>query len=218
MKSWLLLLFIIVLGGAGYFALHRKPISAASPSAPIATSVETEKFRTSEPLKRVMELYQTESERVGKADPDPKATQIRLQGLAANLNAEEVQWLVKQALDPKIEMDARFFAVYLVGLNPHPSSVEALSQVAASPLPESKKAKEWKADRYLRMNAIEGMCTQAHCKLSETRDHLLDVQTALQDEPLRDFVNRCLYACQYGKPIAQREKEIFRKARLEATK
>ena len=50
-------------------------------------------------MKRIMDLYERESRRVGKIDSDPKGTEKRLEESARELTDEELRWLESQAVD-----------------------------------------------------------------------------------------------------------------------
>src|SRR4051812_4969863 len=118
---------LLLVGGAFFFfrspaATKPGPVADATVAAPPA-SADAKVFRAGVPKKRIMDLYETESVRVGKTDPDPAATQKRLEVVAGELSAEEVQWLERQALDPKSDTDARFFAVYMMGLSPQSAAI-----------------------------------------------------------------------------------------------
>ncbi len=209
---------LLVMGGAFFFfrrPLAEAPLVSAPALAPVAAPVSPAlaAFRAEPPRKRVMELYERESARVGKVDPDPKATQKRLEEVARELKPEEISWLEAQAIDPAVEMDARFFAVYLMGLSSQGSAVQALYRVAMKPVPVTKNERRDSEERAQRMSAVEGMCTPENCKLPEARDQLKEIIALAQDEMVRDRAHRCLYACQYGKPVAEQDKEALRRIR-----
>ena len=75
---------------------------------------------------------------VGRVDPDPKATQKRLEENARELSPEEIRWLELQAADFKNDADARFFAAYMLGLSHREAAIEALGRLALSPIPATK--------------------------------------------------------------------------------
>lgn len=156
-----------------------------------------------------MELYEKESARVGKVDPDPKATEARLREAAKDLKPEEISWLEGQASDARTMMDARFFAVYLLGLSQQEASIGSLSRIALSEVPPSKNERLFIENRALRASAVEGMCTPENCKQPLAREKLLEVVANQRDEWIRDRANRCLYACQYGKRVEDADKEAL---------
>lgn len=164
-------------------------------------------------MKRVMDLYERESARVGKVDPNPKLTQQRLEVAARELKPEEIAWLESQAVDASLDMDARFFSVYLMGLSSQPAAVQALFRVAMKPVPVTKNERRDSEERAQRMGAVEGMCTPANCKIPESIDQLMEIVSSAQDEWVRDRANRCLQSCKYGKPVQEQDKEALRKLR-----
>jgi hypothetical protein len=174
---------------------------------------EVQAFRAATPLKRVQEFYLQESQRVGKVDPDPSLTQRRLTGVAHELNAEEIAWLSKQALDRKTDGDARFFAAYLLALSDQPQAIGSLSQIALSAIPASKNERTTAEERMIRGQAVEGI---AHnCKQEGAREALLDVVEKQNDEFLRDRAHRALYTCATGKTLEEQDKEALKKLRGE---
>ncbi|HEY8280114.1 MAG TPA: hypothetical protein VIH99_10850 [Bdellovibrionota bacterium] len=164
-------------------------------------------------MKRVMELYETESKRVGSVDPDPKATQKRLESIARQLKKEEIEWLERQSMDPLSDADARFFAVYLMGLSAQESAVASLTRIATQPIHPSKNARKNSEERSLRASAVEGMSRSCKEFPGAVKDGLLEVISGQTDEFLRDRAHRGLYACQTGKQIEEQDKEALRKVR-----
>ena len=213
----LFLLLCVLLGGAFYFLRPRLPAGPALPPAPeTATTVLTStqiatSFGTARPLERVVKLYESESARIGRNDPDPDLTQKRLEKAAKELSAEELAWLGLQALDEKNEMDARFFATYLAALAPGAAAVGTLKAIALQPLPKTKNEMRFAEERALRMQAVEGL--SRNCK--DAKDALLEV-VAVYDESIRDRAHRALYACQTGRKIEDGDKEALEKLRKKA--
>ena len=117
----------------------------------------TKSFRDEEPMKRIMDLYERESRRVGKIDSDPKGTEKRLEESARELTDEELRWLESQAVDIRNDADARFFAAYLMGLSHRQASVVALGRIALLPLPASKNPRIIEQERAFRASAVEGL-------------------------------------------------------------
>lgn len=199
-------LLLLGMGGAALFFYFRAPAPSPSAlesvapasSAANATSTNTAAFPSAPPMKRVMDLYESESQRVGKVDPDPALTEKRLTAAAKDLTADEIAWLGEQALDRAGEMDARFFATYLAALSRSEASVATLHKIATTPIPVSKNEMRMQEERALRMQAIEGL--SRNCPLASAKDALLDI-VGVEDEGVRDLAHRALYACHTGKKI-----------------
>lgn len=183
-------------------------VSAASVSGtPAAPSVQD--FRAAPKENRLEEFYQAESRRIGAIDPDPKATQARLEGVAAELTKEEMKWLASRALSGKTEGDARFFAAYMLALTPHESSLEMLRAIALSPVPQHKNQGLVELERQIRAQAVEGISRKRES--AAARDGLLDVVEKQDDEFLRDRAHRGLHAWQTGRPVEEQDEEGLRK-------
>lgn len=215
-SKWLLsLLALLLLGGAGFFLFFRgsetppadTSLSALQSPAPAAAPAPSP-FPSAPPMKRVMDLYEAESKRIGQVDPDPALTEKRLRAAAKELNPDEVAWLGDQALDPENSMDARFFATYLAALGSSEAGVATLRRIALSPVPPSKNERRVEEERVLRMQAVEGLGRS--CALTSAKDSLLDVVSAA-DEIVRDRAHRALYACQTGKRIEDADKAAIQK-------
>lgn len=164
-------------------------------------------------MKRVMDLYESESKRVGQIDKDPKATEKRLEENAKDLSPEEIRWLETQAADRKNDPDARFFAAFMMGLAHKAEAVEGLGRLAVSPIPPTKNERLAEQERVFRSSAIEGMSLSCKDFPVAVKDGLTDVIARQSDEFLRDRANRGLYACQFGKPIEAQDKEALEKVR-----
>lgn len=173
-------------------ALVRGVPKQTIPSSSPALSPEAAKFMAAPPVQRVQELYKSESERVGAIDPDPKATEARLREVAAALRPEEFDWLRDQALNPKENADARFFATYLVALSGQAGSLSALRAIVISPLPKTKIEAQLDLERQIRAQGMEGLSRM--CREPGARDALLEGEQAHADEFLRDRAHRNLYA------------------------
>jgi hypothetical protein len=209
-----LLLLLLALGEAFFFsaprgsAPRREDAAVAPAPAPV-----TPAFKAGPPMKRVMDLYESESKRVGQIDNDPSATQKRLEESARELSPEEIRWLETQATDRKNDADARFFAAYMMGLSHKVEAVEGLGRLAVSPIPATKVDRLAEQERVFRANAIEGMSLACKDFPITVKDGLTDVIARQPDESLRDRANRGLYACQFGKTIEQQDKEALRAVR-----
>jgi len=166
-------------------------------------------------MKRVMDLYEAESKRVGKIDPDPKLTEKRLSAAALDLSAEEISWLGSQSLDATLDMDARFFATYLVGLSPSEASLATLKKIATSAVPQLKNERRMQEERVLRMQAVEGISHK--CPLPSAKDELLEI-VSVQDPGVRDRAHRALYACHTGKKIEDGDTEALQKLQKDETR
>ena len=182
--------------GLFYLAHHTERPSPAQLEAAQAAvrpaSPEVQQFRGETPVKRVEQLYNAESERVGKIDPDPKATQERLKALSAELTPEEYAWLKERALNRKEPADARFFSTYLTGLSPQSAALPALREIAVTPLPKLKSESQLDIEKQIRALATEGISRM--CKNGAAREALLDVEHTHEDEFLKDRAHRALYA------------------------
>lgn len=182
----------------------------------VAVREEAEDYRKSKHGKRVEELYEKESKRVGSVDPDPKLTQQRLSAMAAELSAEEIDWLARRALDTRSEGDARFFAAYLLALAPAELSVAALRAIALSPVPEHKNTGLVEQERLIRAQAVEGLSRARG--VAAARDALLDVVEQQPDDFLRDRSHRGLHAWQTGKPVEEQDHKALGKLLYEGKK
>jgi len=219
--KWLasfLVLGLLLIGGALFFwrgspATLPGPVVVAAPAAVTIPAAPAPAFAAGPPMKRVMDLYESESKRVGQIDPDPKATQKRLEESARQLTGEEIRWLETQARDSKNDADARFFAAYMLGLSHAEEAVAALQEIAVSPVPPSHNERLQEQERALRASAIEGMSLSCKEHPVPVKDGLTDVISRQNDEFLRDRANRGLYACQFGKSIEAQDKEALQKLR-----
>jgi hypothetical protein len=162
-------------------------------------------------MKRIMDLYERESRRVGKIDSDPKGTEKRLEESARELTDEELRWLESQAVDIRNDADARFFAAYLMGLSHRQASVVALGRIALLPLPASKNPRIIEQERAFRASAVEGLSLSCKSFPNAVKDALLDIVSRQTDEFLRDRANRGLYACQTGKSIEAQDLEALKR-------
>ncbi len=189
----LLFFVVIAVAFAGVFVASQRVESPAVPSNPVAAPPAPE----AQPLERLQKFYAQESQRIGKVDPDPALTQQRLGAVAKELNSQEVKWLREQALDAKVEGDARFFATYLLALSEKGEAITALSGIALSPLPKLKNERVISEERMIRSQAVKGMGHQCE-KQPGARDALLDVVATQADEELRESAHRALYACVRG--------------------
>jgi|GEM_PF-6789997 len=207
------LLLLSVLAAAFFFS-RPATVSEVKSEAAVQAAVETASaistaFQTAAPMRRVMDLYESESKRVGKVDKNPELTEKRLTAAAKELSAEEIQWLGEQALDGKGEMDARFFAAYLMGLSGSAASIQTLGQVALSPIQPNKNEMKMQEERVLRMQTVEGI---AHaCKEAGAKEKLLEIIATQTDEGVRDRAHRALYACQTGKKLEDADKAALEK-------
>ncbi|MGZ3686015.1 MAG: hypothetical protein ACXVCI_19325, partial [Bdellovibrionota bacterium] len=210
---------LLCIGGALFF--WRGP--AAAPPAPVVISAPAAvtvpaaapapSFSAGAPMKRVMDLYESESKRVGQIDSDPKATQKRLEESARLLTPEEIRWLAAQARDIKNDPDARFFAAYMLGLSHNVEAVNALEELAVSPVPASRNERIMEQEQALRASAIEGMSLSCKDFPVPVKDGFTDIISRQANEFLRDRSNRGLYACQFGKSIEAQDKEALQKLR-----
>jgi hypothetical protein len=225
--KWLasfVLLGLLLLGGASFFwprpaqvSPEPRPVSLAAPAATpslLPTPLESAKsFKNGEPMKRVMELYASESQRVGKIDKDPKATEARLEEDARELTPEEVEWLGKQATDIKNDGDARFFAEYMVGLSHQEAAVKVLAAIAVSPEPVTKNDRLLQQEQAFRASAVEGLSHNCKEFPAQVKSSFLDVVSRQQDEMVRDLAHRGLYACQTGKRLEDQVEQALQKVR-----
>ncbi len=209
------LLLAIAAGAAFFYFRESEPApsveapAAESDSVSTSTAATLSNFQSAPPMKRVMDLYETESKRVGKVDPDPKLTEKRLRAAAKELSADEIAWLGAQAADTSSDMDSRFFAAYLLGLSGSASGINTLGQIALSSIPESKNEMRVQEERVLRMQTVEGILES--CKLAGAKDKLLEIIAEQKDEAVRDRAHRALYACQTGKSLEQADKDALEK-------
>lgn len=181
--------------------------SGLAASAPVTGQAKkaAEEFRAAPRERRLEEFYQAESRRIGAIDPNPDATQARLEAVAGELTQDELIWLKGRALNSRTEGDARFFAAYLLALAPPETSLGALREIALSPVPKHKNPGLVELERQIRAQAVEGISRNR--KSSAARDALLDIVDKQEDEFLRDRAHRGLYAWQTGKAVAEQDKE-----------
>jgi hypothetical protein len=197
-----LLVGAALLTGAWFFQPgSEQPVAPAL----IPVSEEVSRFQAEAPVVRVQELYARESQRIGAVDPDPELTRKNLEQVAGELNPEEIRWLLGMAADQAAEGDGRFFAAYLLALSPLPGAVEALGELALSPVPGLKNSRLVELERQLRAQAVEGM-GRSCASVVEARDYLLDVVEQQSDEFLRDRAHRALYHCRTGKSVESQDK------------
>jgi hypothetical protein len=215
---------LLLVGGAFLIFPRKNPTEvrphaeAAAPPSGVSKSTAAvtnaaPSFHDGVPMQRVMELYERESRRVGQIDPDPKATQKRLEEDARELQPAEIRWLEGQGADLKNDADARFFAVYLLGLSHQQEAVGALGRLALSTIPKSKNDRLVEQERAFRASAVEGLSHLCGDFAQDVKDHLLNIVSLQRDEFLRDRANRGLYTCQYGKPMEDQDREALEKLR-----
>lgn len=209
-SKWLvsILLGLLLIGGAFFFLREKAelPVEAPPPQAASPSlSPEVEKFKSAPPMKRVQELYQEESARIGNLDPDPEGTQRRLEELSKQLTKEEMDWLKSQALDTNVGGDARFFATYLLALSGKPEAVASLREIGLAEIPKSKNQGLTELERQIRGHAAEGLGRLRG--VSEARDALLDIVQYQQDEFVRDRAHRANHQWVTGKTVEEQDKE-----------
>ncbi|RZA07314.1 MAG: hypothetical protein EOP11_08040 [Proteobacteria bacterium] len=232
---------LLILGLAGliallYVALRARPVDPAAalpapsaspppvkvvPPAPVPAPAakpvdpklqgEVEAFRAGTPVVRVQRFYGAESARVGAIDNDPGLTQRRLEAMAAELTAAEIEWLKNAALDRKRGGDGRFFAAFLLALAPGQVSAGALRGIALDPVPNLKNQGLVELERQVRAQATEGLGHQRGNVSAQ--DALLDVVQYQKDEFVRDRAHRALHEWRTGKTVEAQDEEALRKVR-----
>lgn len=220
-SKWLASFTGLLLVAGAVFLYRSSPSPVAAPLVAPATTAHVPSpapapaLPAAPPMKRVMDLYEAESQRVGKVDPDPALTEKRLTAAAKELSPEEFRWLGEQALDTRNEMDARFFATYLTALGRSEAGVATLCKISLSKVPKSKNEMRMQEERALRMQAVEGL--SRNCAILAAKDCLLDT-VGVEDEALRDRAHRALYACQTGKRIEDADKAALEQLRKKRPK
>lgn len=149
-------------------------------------------FKTSSPIERIKVLYQSESARIGKKDPDPKLTQSRLEEAAKGITNEEIDWLADQALAAKESGDFRIFSVYVLALNSGDYSVQKLRNIGMSDVTKNSAI-----SRDVREQAIKGL---GKSKNPKAREALLEIETEQKDAALQDRAHQALYEFEMGRP------------------
>jgi len=210
--KWFFSFLLLAVLGVGSWALFPRQLGGPPESeevlhAPVPEVVK--EFRQAPPVERVQELYAQESKRIGEIDPDPELTQQRLELLAGELSAEEISWLKGEAGQGSTA-DGRFFATYLLALSSTEAAVDALGELAVSPVPKSKNKSLFELERQIRAQATEGL-GRACAKQVSARDALLDVVEKQADEFLRERAHRALYQCRSGKPVEAQDREALEK-------
>lgn len=145
-----------------------------------------------DPSVKIKKIYQSESERIGKKDPNPQLTKTRLEEAARGFSAEDLDWLSTQALNQKESGDFRVFSVFLLALN---GGEQALSKLKAIALSEMTKPNA--ADKEVREQAIKGI---GKFKNPKAREALLEIETEQKDLSLQDRAHQALFEFETGRP------------------
>ncbi len=96
-----------------------------------------------------------ESVRIGQVDPNPDQTMIRLKDKASRLNSQDLKFLKRSALDKNLSGDARFLAVYMLGLAEAGGAVALLKEVCFAKIPDMASDREHSNEVVLRAQSLE---------------------------------------------------------------
>lgn len=115
------------------------------------------------PLKRepaeessdIQKWLSIEASRIGAVDPDPAQTIIRLKDRASRLSAGDLKILKRLALEKNLNSDARFLAVYMLGLAQNGGAVALLKEVCFSQIPSKTTDREHSDEVILRSQSLE---------------------------------------------------------------
>ncbi len=98
-----------------------------------------------------------EAARVGRADPDPAQTLIRLKQKAVRLAGHELKLLKRLALEKNVPQDARFLAVYMLGLASGSGAVALLKEVCFAQIFSMATDREHSDELLLRAQSLESL-------------------------------------------------------------
>lgn len=117
----------------------------AAPTRSPASTVSLESWLKSEAIK------------IGQLDPHPDQTHRRLKEKAAALEAKELKTLKRLALQKTVSSDARFLAVYLLGLAENNGAVALLKEVCLTQIPQAISDREHSDELILRAHSLEAL-------------------------------------------------------------
>jgi len=161
--------------------------------------------------KNLEKILKEEKNLLGRVDPDPKASFLRLKTIAENLETADLNLLKIKALDESINGDERFLSIYLLAYNGKDISLDSLQNIALSlvPAPESQNQGLRDLEIQIRAQAIEGL---SRFYGNERAKAILEKAAEMQNEAfLRDRANRALYSWRTQNSIENQDKTALEK-------
>jgi hypothetical protein len=105
----------------------------------------------------VRRWLEQESARVGRVDPSPEASVVRLKKKALSLKPTELEFLGAAAADPGVSADERFLAVYIIGLSEAAAAKDVLRAVSQLPIPPTSNDRAYSDEVVIRAHAMEAL-------------------------------------------------------------
>lgn len=109
-----------------------------------------------------------EAVRVGEIDLDPSQTIIRLKEKAAHLGSKDLKLLKRLALQNSLSSDARFLAVYLLGLAESGGAVALLKELCFAQIPKVPTDRQHSEEVILRAQAVEALVQRITAREART--------------------------------------------------
>lgn len=204
MKSGRGILFaaVVSLGTAGALTwLFRSPDPHELRPAPAAKTDSTAAPAASGSAKPVVAMTDAAAElppqiqeevlRAGQPDPDPLASERRLDRLALELKPEEIQLLSRFVRDFAADGDQRAVGVELLARSPSEAALAALESIALTPVPQLGEPRREGFERALRARALEGLGSHPLDGAGKALQH---VASSTDDSFLLDRARRALSA------------------------
>lgn len=149
-----------------------------------------------------------QSEAIGHLTNDPEETQRQLQQTAEAIPKERIDWLRNRAKNQKINTDQRLLAVEYLSLNPNIETLDALEDIAVTPVDENLNPAIKNESIALKAAAIEGLAAKEVFK-DKAIVKLNEIANKTEDKFLLDRVHRSLW---YLKGAAEKPEEQDTKA------
>jgi hypothetical protein len=149
-----------------------------------------------------------QTEAIGHLTNDPEETQKQLQQTAEAIPKERIDWLRNRAKNQKINTDQRLLAIEYLSLNTNIETLDALEDIAISPVDENLNPALKNEAVALKAAAIEGLASKEGFK-DKAIVKLNDIANKTEDKFLLDRVHRSLW---YLKGAADKPEEQDTKA------
>lgn len=184
---------------------------AASAPAPAGPAPALETPAKAAPPELSPEI-QDEVRRAGQIDPDPLASERRLDRLAQALKTEEILSLSEFVRDFAADGDQRAVGVELLARSPSDAALGALEQIALSPVPKLGEPRREGFERALRARALEGLGSHPNRAADRALRHVAD---STDDAFLSDRARRALASRSGQAPDPARQDDEALKKLLE---
>lgn len=163
----LLIAILLVAVGVAYRQLHNIEVSssllhqglpATMADTAAANSPTTPGRDTITPAAALYpELVKNEAEAMARLVDQPEEVQKRLRELAAKMQESDLATLQESALNPQLNGDHRFLAIYLLGESALEKAQASLETIAISPIPKLEEARMVNQEEILRGHAVESL-------------------------------------------------------------